>query len=319
MDINLEPISEAVRKASFATQLVQEQNLRADKWSKEDETPVTVADLASQVILLGAIAESFPDDEVFAEEGTISLEDSERTARVREILEEVLGHPISSGEIKDHISYRGITDAQGRWFVDPLDGTKGFVKNLIYAVAIARTVKGQLDKSWLAVPCREELFPGIAGMLFRAEKGKGSYKSSISGKTDEQKLVMDVSGSGSDGEVTVVVSRAHDNSKGPGRLTKGGMKTNHLALDSQAKYAALVTGSAQLYPRRHSTSFGANFCWDHAPGALLLEETGGIITDLTGRPLDYAKGERLSANHGILAATDKKIHEKALNILRVDQ
>ncbi|MDP8208686.1 MAG: inositol monophosphatase family protein [Candidatus Electryonea clarkiae] len=310
----LPSITEAVRIASRATRLVLEQDIKGDKWSKEDRTPVTVADLASQAILLGELANTVPDEGILAEEEPKSLDDADKASRVREIVEEVLDASFSLGEIRDRIAYRGDKNSDGRWFVDPLDGTKGFVKNLMYAVGIARTVNGELNCSWLSVPGREELLPGVAGYLFRAERNRGAFLQPLKLGEPEKRIIPEpvniVDG------IKVVVSRAHDRKKGPSRLSKGGMKTIHLPLDSQAKYAALAMGKAHLYPRRHSKSFGCNFCWDHAPGVLLLEETGGSITDLTGRPLDFTKGERLSENLGILAAVNTDLHAQALSILR---
>ncbi len=69
-------------------------------------------------------------------------------------------------------------------------------------------------------------------------------------------------------------------------------------------------GKAHIYMRRHSSSFGHNLCWDHAPGVLIVEEAGGIVTDLDGKTLDFTVGERMLANNGILAAPNSLMHEK---------
>ncbi|HEB84941.1 MAG TPA: hypothetical protein ENI92_08085, partial [Bacteroidetes bacterium] len=163
----------AMLLAARATELVRGMGREGDKWSKTDETPVTVADLASQAILLGELARLAPEESVYAEEETISLLDPSRAARVREVVEEVLGASLSRGELRERIGHRGPPEGEVRWFVDPLDGTKGFVRGLLYAVAVARVVGNTLDRSWLAVPGREDALPGVAGRLYRAERGRG--------------------------------------------------------------------------------------------------------------------------------------------------
>ncbi len=97
------------------------------------------------------------------------------------------------------------------------------------------------------------------------------------------------------------------------------MPVRHVGIDSQAKYAALAVGAAHVYPRRPSRSFGPGFCWDHAPGALLVEECGGLVTDLDGAPLDWTRGERLSANRGIFAAARRDLHDRLLPFFRLPE
>jgi 3'(2'), 5'-bisphosphate nucleotidase len=55
--------------------------------------------------------------------------------------------------------------------------------------------------------------------------------------------------------------------------------------------------------------------WDHASGSLLIEESGGICTDMHGEPLDFSKGRTLNANEGIVAA-GRDVHPKAVEAVK---
>ena len=86
---------------------------------------------------------------------------------------------------------------------------------------------------------------------------------------------------------------------------------------SQAKYAALAAGCAEIQLRLLSPTRldYKEKIWDHAAGALVLEEAGGRVTDLYGAPLDFTRGRMLTANTGLLA-TNGAVHDAALAAVR---
>ena len=87
-------------------------------------------------------------------------------------------------------------------------------------------------------------------------------------------------------------------------------------MDSQAKYALLASGKAELFlrpPPPESPGEGAKI-WDHAAGSLIVHEAGGRVTDLDGRPLDFGSGRTLSRNRGVVASNGR-IHDEALSVL----
>ena len=86
-------------------------------------------------------------------------------------------------------------------------------------------------------------------------------------------------------------------------------------MDSQAKYAAVADGRAEIYIRHSQGKDYVEKIWDHAAGVLMLREAGGTVTDLNGKPLDFSRGGRLSENHGVLA-TNGYLHEKLLDAVR---
>jgi 3'(2'), 5'-bisphosphate nucleotidase len=88
-------------------------------------------------------------------------------------------------------------------------------------------------------------------------------------------------------------------------------------MDSQAKYALLAAGEGELILRLLSPSRPdyREKVWDQAAGSLILEQSGGRITDLDGKALDFKKGRRLEDNRGVLASNGL-LHETALRALK---
>jgi 3'(2'), 5'-bisphosphate nucleotidase len=92
-----------------------------------------------------------------------------------------------------------------------------------------------------------------------------------------------------------------------------GLSETFLRIDSQAKYGLVARGEAALYirlPSPQSIHRQENI-WDHAAGAIVVEEAGGRVTDMYGQPLDFACGFQLINNQGIVAS-NAAIHEAVL-------
>jgi 3'(2'), 5'-bisphosphate nucleotidase len=87
-------------------------------------------------------------------------------------------------------------------------------------------------------------------------------------------------------------------------------------MDSQAKYAVLAAGQGEIYLRMLTPSRPdyKEKIWDQAAGSIVIEEAGGRVTDLHGKPLDFTLGRTLAQNRGI-CATNGLLHEAALKTL----
>ncbi|MCB2211171.1 hypothetical protein KQI52_03560 [bacterium] len=302
-------ITRAMLNAAKATLLVREAGAKDASWSKEDKTPVTIADLASQAILLHEVASIRPKDRVHAEEEAETITDEAKANPVREIIEEVTGASLSLGELRDRISYRGEGTSGADWFIDPIDGTKGYVAGLFYAVACGRAVNGELSEGWMAVPTGDTRMQDITGKLFLSRQGKGVKRFNIATGAEETFTRRDAPKLADGGRLAVIGSRAHDKVAAPEGVDTDKWQVELFPMDSMAKYAALATGAAEVYPRNPSPKFGAQYYWDHAAGALLVAEAGGKITDLEGKPIDWTQGDRMTANEGIFAASSQELHE----------
>ncbi len=82
-------------------------------------------------------------------------------------------------------------------------------------------------------------------------------------------------------------------------------------MDSQAKYGCLARGEGGAYLRMPTGVGYREKIWDHAPGQILVEEAGGIVSDSRGKPLDFGLGRTLGENFGVIAA-GKDVHGKVL-------
>jgi 3'(2'), 5'-bisphosphate nucleotidase len=96
-----------------------------------------------------------------------------------------------------------------------------------------------------------------------------------------------------------------------------GIKTAPLRMDSQVKYGVVASGQAVLYfrfPNPHSKEYRENI-WDHAAGAIIVEEAGGKVTDMDGKALNFRDNEKMLNNRGVVASNGG-IHEQVLLALK---
>jgi len=85
-------------------------------------------------------------------------------------------------------------------------------------------------------------------------------------------------------------------------------------IDSQAKYAAVAAGLAEIYVRPRNREDWRERVWDHAAGAAIVAGAGGRVTDLDGRLLDFTTGATLERNRGVLV-TNGWVHDVVMNAL----
>jgi 3'(2'), 5'-bisphosphate nucleotidase len=292
----------ALQSASRLCRAVQDQmgcQTGLFPFHKLDESPVTVADFGAQAIINRTIAASFPEDRIVAEETAAELErDEDRLVTVtRWVRSEV--PPASAAEVCTWMD-AGQGEAGDRfWTVDPIDGTKGFLRGNQYAIAIALIFGKSVQLGALACPslC---LFDWPPGVLFIAERGQGAeVMSLVTGEvrslppeTRIQRLTESVEAGHGDPELQTQIAAAIGFSQPP------------LKMDSQVKYGALAAGLATLYMRLPwvaKPDYRENI-WDHAAGAILVEECGGRVSDRYGRPLDFSQGQKIPGNAGIIAS-----------------
>ena len=144
----------AAIKASALCRDVQAGIKAAERIIKTDSSPVTVADFGSQAVINLEIKQAFPADQIMAEEDSSALRSSTRLKfevadRVRRVIKD-----ISEDEVLTAIDYGNSKGcSRGRyWAVDPIDGTKGFLRGEQYAVAISLIENGKVVVGVLGCP-----------------------------------------------------------------------------------------------------------------------------------------------------------------------
>jgi 3'(2'), 5'-bisphosphate nucleotidase len=302
LEREMEVAKAAVRAACRACAAVRSET-DVDKLDKDDRSPVTVADYASQAMVAQALLDEFPADPLVAEEGSEALRrDENRTllARVGEFAN------ATGDEVLARID-RGAGEPGARfWSLDPVDGTKGFLRNEQYAVALALILEGRVVLGVLGcpnLPLRGHA-PSAkgAGSLLWGVRGGGSWQQPINSSSDPEPLRV----SGTDDIARVRLCESvesahtrHDLAAETARELE--IRAQSVRVDSQAKYALVGRGDAEIYWRLPTRPGYEEKIWDHAAGALVVEEAGGVVTDVVGKPLDFSRGRTLSANRGVLA------------------
>jgi 3'(2'), 5'-bisphosphate nucleotidase len=312
---------DAVRQAALLVRQVQSE-LVSQALTKDDCSPVTVADFASQALIGHMLAKAFPNDLLVAEEDSTSLRGSEVPGMLAQVTH-FIGSRVPGATDQDVCSWidQGQVDTAPRfWTLDPIDGTKGFLRGDQYVVALALIEGGQVQVGILGCP---NLVNGRSidkngpGSLVIAVRGQGTWTTPLSTLGDFERLHVSDQDDPSQVRVLSSFESGHTNmSQIDNFVERMDILTQPVRLDSQAKYALLAAGKGELYLRLLSSSRPdyREKVWDQAAGSLVLSEAGGRITDLNGTPLDFTAGRTLAHNRGILASNGL-IHDLALEAL----
>jgi 3'(2'), 5'-bisphosphate nucleotidase len=289
---------------------------------KSDRSPVTVADYGSQAIICKLIREKFPHDIIVAEEDSTEL----RKPSHSKIMDQVTHHVNdfirgSSEDVRSWIDFSSHFITDRFWALDPIDGTKGFLRGDQYAIALALIEKGVVKLGFMACPnlyVDKDQPNGKRGCLFFAIRGKGSFQVNMDGGGRNTLSVSRVENP-SEASFTESVEPDHTGHLFHQRLArKLNITKPSLRMDSQAKYGIVARGEATFYLRAPSSSepdYRENI-WDHAAGSIIAEEAGGRVTDTWGQPLDFTCGIKLKKNHGIVV-TNGILHDIVLETLKM--
>lgn len=311
----LEAALQAVRQASLLCQSVQTR-LKTELIRKDDRSPVTVADFGSQAIICRVLGEAFPDDPVIAEEDSTVLTQPDNSHILEQVIAEVrkVLPDADSCDVPDWIDRGNASEYTRRfWTLDPIDGTKGFLRGDQYAVALALIVDGELAVAALACPKLDS--SGTTGSIFSAIRGQGAYASPVDDISARKPISVSPVADPREARFCESVESEHSSHGQASALAEQlGIRRDPYRIDSQAKYAVVARGDAEIYLRltRH-TGYVENI-WDHAAGALVIEEAGGRVTDLNGNNLDFTHGPRLKENIGIVASNGR-FHEEVVEAL----
>lgn len=321
----------AVQRAAILTKRVFHEKAKGTV-SKDDKSPVTIGDFGAQALIIAALKHNFPQDEIVAEEEAAELrDDANLRATIWELVkstslsdsgaEAALGGAIKSEEemltFVDYGNSKG--GAKGRiWAIDPIDGTKGFLRGGQYAVCLALMVDGDVKVGVLGCP---NLPVDDAALLSgsmasgQTDEGKGCLFSGVLGEgavsrplttgalASSQKISMKAIADITAATFCEGVEPGHSSHGDQAEIAKRlGITNPSVRLDSQAKYASIARGAGDIYLRLPISATYQEKIWDHAAGDLIVREAGGAVTDIYGKRLDFSIGRTLSNNKGVVAA-----------------
>lgn len=312
---------EAVRRATRLACHVQ-QKMVTPALTKGDRSPVTVADFAVQAVVAKLLGDALPDDTLVGEESAAELKGPEQAESLQQVTQfvQTVFPKATAQEVCDWID-RGAAEPTSRfWTLDPIDGTKGFLRGGHYAVALALIVDGQVQLGVLGCPhltdgWKDEI--GGPGSVIVAARGQGAWTAAIEGG-EWTRLSVSQRSDPAESRMLRSFESGHTNTGQLGELVETfGSKADPVLMDSQAKYAVLAAGAGDLLLRLLSSKQPdyREMIWDQAAGSIVIEEAGGRVSDLDGRALDFAHGRTLATNRGVLASNGH-LHPAALAALK---
>ncbi|MCJ1419504.1 hypothetical protein MMC32_005859 [Xylographa parallela] len=338
----------AVQRATILTQRVFHEKVKGTL-SKDDKSPVTIGDFGAQALIIQAIKYNFPEDEVVGEEEASTLRESPDL--IEQIWKLVQGARLGidekdskvekelGGPFRDPDQMLNAIDAgnsaggsKGRfWALDPIDGTKGFLRGGQYAVCLALIVDGEVKVGVLGCPNllvddKAPLSADVSdtraerhqrGVLFSAVYGQGATSQPLG--TDDllphQSIHMKTP-SIKEAIFCESVEAGHSSHGDQALIAeKLGITKPSVRMDSQAKYGSVARGAGDLYLRLPVSATYVEKIWDHAAGCLIVAEAGGVVTDAEGNNVDFGQGRTLAKNKGIVA-TPKSLHEEVIGVVK---
>lgn len=244
--IGLEALVKVAKSAGEAILEIYQRGFSVTQ--KADQSPLTEADLAAHQLIVAELARLTPDIPVLSEESA-------------------------------NIPYATRQQWHRYWLVDPLDGTKEFIRrNGEFTVNIALIEQGQ--------PRLGVVYAPVLGDCYFGEVAQGAWKSHADGSTHPIQV-----GKPSQQPLRIVASRSHAGDSLKALLDKIGAHTL-VSIGSSLKLCLIAEGKADFYPRLGPTSE-----WDTAAAQAVLEAAGGKVTDLALQPLRYNQKDTLLNPH----------------------
>ena len=316
---DLEIAIDAVREASRVCRAVQQRMVRPEALEKRDKSPVTVADFASQGIVCARLADYREEDPLVGEESADALREPDQEALLAAVVENVcegLGCEASAEQVLAWIE-RGAAPASGAryWTLDPIDGTKGFLRGDQYAVALALIEDGEVVLGVLG--CPNLPLDGEAGALFSGVRGQPAEARPLwDPSATAQEVRVGAITRANEARLCESVEAGHSNQDQSAQIaSRLGIRGEPFRIDSQCKYAAVARDDASIYLRMPSRPGYVERIWDHAAGSVIVECAGGRVSDVEGRPLDFRHGRGLEENRGVIA-TCGAIHDEVVDAVR---
>ena len=316
-------LAAAIQAVSLASRICRrvQNSMVEDALAKQDRSPVTIADYASQAVICKSLRDAFPDDPIVAEEDARELRSGDNNAFCASIFAEVSasGLETTEADVLDWIDLGNHDGTASRfWTLDPIDGTKGFLRKEQFAISLALIVDGVIQVAALACPNlrARDAWDNARGVVLSAVRSHGAQLIPLD-LPEVTPHTVRVSGTKSTALARMCESVESGHSAhgwSANVLEQLGAKGDPVRLDSQAKYAVVARGEADIYLRLPVRADYSEKIWDHAGGVLVVEEAGGTVTDIDGKPLEFSRGTMLSGNRGVVV-TNGLLHAEVLKAI----
>lgn len=284
------------------------------RMTKDDYSPVTVADFAVQALIALRLREQLGKLVLVGEETAADLR-ADRSGALRDAVVAAvcqIRSALTPSEVMAAIDL-GNHDAtaEAYWTLDPIDGTKGFLRGSQYAISLGYIEHGAVVLGVLGCPNLGAEFalpfdqPAAEGSLFFARLGGGAFYVPTSAPSATPAAIQvahhrDISAMRVCESVEAAHSRQDETQRVVSHLKARGVPAR---LDSQCKYAVVARGQADAYIRLPTRADYVEKIWDHAAGALIAIEAGALVSDIDGKALDFSHGTTLLKNRGVVCAT----------------
>lgn len=301
-----------------------------------DSTFFIVADISAQIVVNSRLEKAIENVVIIGEEDATEISDSMLQA-IQEIFAQfpsLNDIDLSTNSSVETIlrSNKFVEGMKSYWTVDPIDGTKGFIRGDQYCVCIAmidaRTEKPVL--SALACPNLPLNGEEETGLLMISVASIGNFVCKIGEGIESLKPLplISIHDDLSDAIFTGAFVSSHTNPlEVDGIKASFGNELPVARMDSQCKYGLLALGRAHVYYRRHASKDPAarkdwkcdyvEAIWDNAPGYLFVKEAGGQVTDFDGKDLKFPPKKHFTITGGILASMlTPELHQKVISVVQ---
>lgn len=309
---------EAVRDGCAVARAVQAEAARPTL-EKSDKSPVTVADFGVQAVVARHLAGAFSSLVLVGEESAADASSDDAVlARTVDAVRTVWAGASADAVLEAIDRGAGEPTSDAFWTLDPIDGTKGFLRGQQYCISLSyieggKPVLGVLGCPNLpADPSKPFDPPDESGSMYFAIEAEGAFE-----LVGDRRRPIRASVPAADA-ITFCesVEAAHSDQDANRRLVEslGVAEVRSVRIDSQCKYAVVARGQADAYLRLPKSETYVEKIWDHAAGSIVATEAGCTVSDVRGEPLDFSRGRRLENNRGVVVAT-ASLHNKLIRAL----
>ena len=233
----INPVCDIAKQAGDAILKIYQEGFDVEE--KKDNSPLTSADLASHTLIIKSLEKLTPDIPILSEESS-------------------------------DIPFAERSKWETYWLIDPLDGTREFIKrNGEFTVNIALISNQTAILGVVYIPVQD--------IMYFAANGYGAYKQEKSGPTVKISTRQSIPSE----KPTICGSRSHAGASLQGLLTQIG-DYELISMGSSIKMCLVAEGTADIYPR-----FGPTSEWDTAAAHCVVNEAGGMLVDTSLEPLRY--------------------------------